>query len=233
MTELGDRIIALLNEQPDISARHAAELCGCSLETIALYRYRGGPNGDLPVHPKAPGNNRKAFQERVKLAREHLLRDALQTDLTISHLAQCGLEAVAKTRKAMEEEGLIPRTDSSMRQKKMREGRRQQAVKLISEGQTPRQVAKEMKWTESYIRKLARDAGMEIPDDGFDVNRFVDATITQVWGYLQGVEDIDHRWDDIDVSHLESWLSAISTAQEKLRWLKKNLKAVSQAKESP
>lgn len=103
---------------------------------------------------------------------------------------------------------------------------------LSSQGYRAGQIAEKVGVKEEHVRLLARESNIELPDvllrkrAGIDVNRILSETAIQAQSLSAGLNLVDSRVGDLDLSQIDGWIATLSTTISALNRLVKKLKGV-------
>lgn len=104
----------------------------------------------------------------------------------------------------------------------------EQIRELASTGHVAAQIATEIGVQEVYVRKLARDADITLPDAAIgkrrriDSNRIVSETVTAAEGLAFGLDLI--AFEELDTTQIKEWTDSLSNSIRALNRLNKQLK---------
>lgn len=101
---------------------------------------------------------------------------------------------------------------------------------MSDQGYRAEQIAEKVGVKEGHVRLLARESNIKLPDillrkrTALDVNRIVSETVIQAHSLTAGLDLVDSRIDELDLSQIDGWVATLSTTVSALNRLIKTLR---------
>jgi hypothetical protein len=101
---------------------------------------------------------------------------------------------------------------------------------LSGQGYRAGQIAERVGVKEEHVRLLARESDIELPDillrnrTTLDINRIISETVIQAQSLAAGLDLVDSRINDLDLSQIDGWVETLSKTISALNLLIKKLK---------